>query len=149
MLTRRTFIQSTGVLAAGATVGGIAFPKREFKEHGPVEIRFCLFDKDPIVIKSTIFSDERRDVFGIRVQGERGPSDVRLFELRLSATKAAVAVPGRVIQKCTATAWNEEGRKEEEFLDLVAKGGNLMFAGVGRIEKEPVWMSLADVQRVL
>jgi hypothetical protein len=148
-MTRRTFIQSAGALAAGAAAGGIAFAEHKIKEHGLVEIRAWFFTKDPIVIKSTIFSDERRGVFGIRLLGERGPCDARLAELRLSAVKAAVAVPGRV-QKCAATTWNREGRKEEgSLLDLVARGGNLVVAGAGQLEKAPTWMSLADVRQVL
>lgn len=147
-MTRRTFIQSAGALAAGAAAGGIVFPKHEIKEHGLVEIRALFFTKDPIIIKSTIFSDERQGVFGVRLLGERGPCDTRLAELRLSAVKAAVAVPGRV-QKCAATMWNGEGKKEKGFLDLVTRGGNLMFANAGQLEEAPAWMSLADVRQVL
>ncbi len=147
MLTRRTFIQSTAALAAGAAAGGIAFSEYEIKEHGLVDIRASFFGK-PIVIKSTIFSDELRDVFGVRLMGEHGPSDARLAELRLSAVKAALAVPGR-IQKSSMTAWNaERGTKEEGFLDLVAKDGDLMIALPGRLENEPAWMSLVDVRQI-
>jgi hypothetical protein len=147
-MTRRTFIQSAGALAARAAAGGTVLPEHEIKEHGLVEIRAWFFAKDPIIIKSTIFSDERRGVFGVRLLGRRGPCDARLAEMRLSAVKAAVAVPGRV-QKCAITTWNGEGRKEEGFLDLVARDGNLVVAGTGQIEKAPVWMSLADVRQVL
>lgn len=149
MLTRRTFIQSAGALAVGAVAGGIALLESEIKEYGLVEIRFWLFAKEPIVIKSTIFSDERRDVFGVRLLGERGSDDLRLAELRLSAVKAALAVPGR-IQKSSMTGWNaQDGKKREGFLDLVAKDGNLVAAGPGQLEKAPIWMSLADVRQVL
>lgn len=148
MLTRRTFIQGAGALAAGAVAGGIALQKPEIKEHGLVEIRFWLFDKDPVVIKSTIFSDERRDVFGVRLLGERGPGDLRLAELRLPAVKVVIAAPERV-KICTGTMWNEESEKEEMFLNLVARGGNLVIALAGQLDKASVWMSLADVRRVL
>lgn len=149
MLTRRTFIQNAGALAAGAAAGGIAFPEHEIKEHGLVEIRAWFFSKDPIVVKSTIYSDERRDVFGVRILGERGPSDLRLAELSLSAVKAAISAPER-IQKCAMTGWNaENGKLEEGFLDLVAKGGNLVVAGPGQLKRTPVWMSLADVCQIL
>lgn len=148
MLTRRTFIQGAGALAAGAATGGIALQKPEIKEHGLVEIRFCLFDKDPIVVKTMIFSDEQRDVFGIRVLGERGACDMSLAELRLSSVKAALADPGR-IQRCLMHTWSAEGKEDKGLLDLVAKDGNLLVAGSGELEKGPVWMSLADVQRVL
>lgn len=148
MLTRRTFIQSTGALAAAAA-GGMAITNSEIKEHGIVEIRFRFLAKDPHVVKSTIFSDERRGVFGVRVLGKREPGDARLAELRLTDVRDTVAVPGRV-RKGALAVWNCDGRKEEGFLHLLAMDGNLMFAVPGvDISETPVWMSLADVQQVL
>jgi hypothetical protein len=147
MLTRRTFIQSAGALAVGATAGGIAFTKPEIKEHGIVEIRFRFFTNEPIVVKSTIFSDEQRGVFGIRFLGERGPLDVRLTELRLADVKGALAAAGR-IRKCGITTWNGEGKREKVLLELMTKGGNLLLAAPGQLD-DPAWMDLADVRQVL
>jgi hypothetical protein len=146
MLTRRTFIQSAGALAAGAAAG-VALPEPKVKEHGLVELRARLFN-DLVVVRSTIFADERRDVFGIRFLGERGPRDVRLVELQLSAVAVATAVP-ETICECPYVAWTYQGEKEGGLLDLMGKDGNLLIAGPGQIKTIPFWMSLADVRRVL
>lgn len=152
MLTRRTFIQGAGALAAGAAAGGIALPESEIKEHGLVELRAWFFSKNPIVVKATIFSDERRDVFGIRILGERGTRDTRFAEIRLADVRASVAAPGRV-SRCTATGWSEEGKKESGFVDLVAREGSFVVATPGELEKAPhpgpAWLALSDVQQVL
>lgn len=148
MLTRRTFIKSTGTLAAAAA-SGMALTESGIKEHGIVEIRFRFLAKDPCVVKSTIFTDERRGIFGIRILGNNDPGDARLGEFRLSDIRETVAAPGHV-RKGNCAVWDCNGRKKEEALHLLAMDGNLMFAvpGVDIIET-PVWMSLADVQRVL
>lgn len=148
MLTRRTFIQSAGVLGAGVATGAIGRTKPEIREHGIVEIRFMFLAKEPVVVKSTIFSDEQRGVFGVRLLGERGARDMRLAEIPLSAVKDAVAVPGR-ISRCAMTGWAGEGAKDSGLLDLVAKDGNLVVSGRGHLNDEPVWMSLDDVRQVL
>lgn len=151
MLTRRTFIQSAGAMAAGAAAGGIAFPERGIKEHGLVEIRAWFFGTDPIVLKSTIFSDDRRDVFGVRILG-MGRLDTCFAEFRLADVKAAVAVPGR-ISRCAITGWNGEGRKESGFQDLIVREGNLVVALPGQLELTPppgpAWIALSDVRQVL
>jgi hypothetical protein len=148
MLSRRNFIQGTVTLAAGTAVGDIAFPEREIKEHGIVEIRFKFLSCKPIVVPSTIFSDERRGVFGMRLLDKREPGDVRLAEFCLADVIGAVAAPGRV-RKCAVTAWKGNGMKENSFLDLMVKDGNLMFAALGQIEESPPWMSMVDVRQVL
>jgi hypothetical protein len=150
-MTRRAFIQSAGALAAGAAAGGIAFPEHEIKEHGLVEIRAWFFGKDPIVLKSTIFSDARRDVFGVRLLG-MGKLDTRFAEIGLADVKAAVDVPGR-ITRCTMTGWNGEGKKETGFMDLIVREGSLVIATPGELEKSPrpgpAWLALSDVRQVL
>jgi hypothetical protein len=152
MLTRRAFVQSAGVLAAGMA-GGVAVPANEIKEHGLVELRAWFFAKDPIRLKATLFSDARRDVFGVRVLGERESNDVRLAELCLSTVKEVVAIPGRV-RKCAMTGWHAgDGKKEEGFLDLISREGKLVFAILGQLDQSPrpgpAWLSLSDVREVL
>jgi hypothetical protein len=146
MLTRRTFLEKTGTLALG-TVAGASIRKNEIKEHGLVEIRMKLFGYHLIAVKSTIFADEDRDVFGIRILGKRGPSDARLVETELSAVIKAVAFPGH-IWTSRAVCWSESGQREEWALELVVKNGNLLIAQPGFLEEAPQ-MDLADVQEVI
>lgn len=119
-----------------------------FREYGIVEFRACFFAKEPIIIKSVIFSDERRGVFGIRFLGERGPGDLRLIEMSLPAVKRVIAVREGV-KISTFKTWNGDGKKREMFLNLVARDGNLVIAEAGHIDRAPAWMRLADVRKVL
>ncbi len=144
MLTRRTFMVSAGAVVAATGTTGITVLKPEITEHGLVDIRFS---EKPTVIKAAIFSDKRRDVFGIRILEKRGPSDIRLAELPLSVVRAVVGVPGPSA-RCSLTTWTPDGKKEE-LLDLKVKDTDLMLASVGQLETSPVWMALADVKRVL
>lgn len=138
-------MHSAGVLAAGVA-GGVAFPA-EIKEHGLVELRAWFFVKDPVVLKSTIFADNGRDVFGVRILTEPG---LRLAELPLSTIKAVVASPGRV-EKCLMTAWDDE--RKEGLMEVVSRDGKLVFAIPGQLDQTPrpgpAWLDLSDVRQVL
>lgn len=149
MLTRRTFMHSAGVLAAGMA-GGVASPA-EIKEHGVAELRAWFFAKDPIVLKTTIFSDERRDVFGVRILGERGSHGFRLAELPLPTIKEAVSTPGWV-RKCLMIGW-DGGERKEGLMEVVSREGKLVFGIPGDLDKSPrpgpAWLDLSDVRQVL
>jgi hypothetical protein len=138
--SRRDFIMGTAAIAAGAAVGLTAL--KGIRTHSPVEIRTFLFTTDPIVIQSSLYADDRRDVFGIRTF-DNGKEACRV-EVQLSTVRKSVASSG-MTARCHFTTLDEEGD-----VSLVAKDGNLtfLFDEPGR-PPSPVWMSLADVQRVL
>lgn len=76
--TRRGFVKSAALLAAGA---GIGLP---IIAGGPrrvlTEVRMILFSKDPIVIKAAIHADEAANIFAIdmpSVKARMPLSDVR------------------------------------------------------------------------
>lgn len=147
MLTRRTFIQGTGALAAGASIAGIAFPKAKIKEYGIVEIQTWYVWENPNVFNSTIFSDERRDVFGFRILGKLDGDKTRLAEIRLSAVKTAIAVSGQV-QEFPATWWTADGKRKDGVLTTVALNGHLNISG-DRAGFSTLLISLTDVRQVL
>lgn len=144
-MNRRTFIGSTAVLAAGAAIGSVDF--KGIKEHGPVEIRMYFFVKEPIVIKGALFSDEQRDVFGVRVFDEKGETAVA--EMRLLDVKEALAE--QTVRRLKVTMKNvTDGKREEGSVSIVAKDGNFTFLmdEIGK-DPSPIWLKLADVRRVL
>lgn len=147
MLTRRTFIQGGGALAAGAVASGTSFLESEIKEHGIVKIRFQFYPGKARIVKSTIFSDGQRGVFGIRLLGELELHETRLVEMPISDAKDVAASSGKVWMVPT-TVWAEDGKKEETSVGMVVKDGNLMFASENG-EVLPIWMSLSDVRQVL
>lgn len=142
--TRRTFLQSTAALVGGAAVG--LTTSRGFREHGPVEVRTLLFSEDPIVMKARLFSDEFMNVFGIRVIPDK--KEV-LVEFPLSTIKEVVASPSRTA-RCTIRVRDTNGTTTDRMpVSVVAKVHDLkIMMGVGK-DALPVWMALADVQRVL
>lgn len=144
-MKRRDFIRSTATLAAGAAVGEMIW--KGIKEHGPVEIRTYFFSKDPIVIKGALFSDEHRNVFGVRIFDKNGETAVA--EMPLSAVKDALSegTAGRVK---VAMAHVIDGKRKAGFVDIIVKDGNFTFliAEPGH-DPLPVWLKLADVQRVV
>jgi hypothetical protein len=146
MLTRRTFIQGAGVLAAGTAVGGMIF--KGTKEHGPIGIRMFFFGKEPIVIDGDLLSDELRDVFRIR-SFDKGDL-MATAELKLSEVKKAVATPGKTVRMEVAMQ-SERGIVENGFISVVARGETLTFLIDEKIgpDPSPVWIMLEDVRRVL
>lgn len=144
-VTRRAFIGSSAAIAAGAAVGLTAY--QGIRRHGPVEIRMFFMSGDPIVIQSSLYADDRRDVFGIRVFDE-GKETARA-ELQLSIVRNAVSSPSKTT-RCHITTRDRDGEVLEGDVNLVAKAGNLTFLidEPGR-SPSPIWMGLTDVRRVL
>lgn len=144
-MTRRAFIGSTAAVAAGAAVGLTA--SKGFREHGPVKIQFDFFG--PVVIEGRIFSDERRNIFGVRTF-DKG-KEMGRFELRLSNVKEIVASPSKTA-RLLIRGRNKDGKIEGEcWTSVIAADGNLTFLVEEELGKHPspIWMPLVDVQRVL
>lgn len=144
-MNRRAFIGSSAAIAAGAAVGLTA--SQDIRRYGPVEVRTYFLSKDPVVIQGAIFSDERRDAFRFSILHEG--KEAACAELRLSNVRAAVASPSKTT-RCHVTTWNKNGYIDEDDVNLIAKDGNLTVLvdePVG--PPSPIWISLADVQRVL
>jgi len=141
-VTRRRFIQGTAAIAAGAAAGLMAH--KGFREYGPVDMRIYLLSMAPDIIKSLLFSDERRDIFGIRVLDEHG--DAVRAEMPLSRIREIlVSVPSR--GTCPVTIHYRGGRTERESVVVAAKSEKFTM----RVHSDltPVWLWLSDVQRVL
>lgn len=144
-VTRRAFIGNTAAIAGAAVLGIEA--ARAVLEHGPVEIQMYFFTKDPVVIKGSVFSDERRDVFGVRAFVEPGKEPT--MEVSLSAMRKAVeARPSR--STVTPLFVNEERENSQFPLAMTVENGKVsfLFENPGH-EPSPVWLQLSDVQRVL
>jgi hypothetical protein len=121
------------------------------KEHGIVDVHAWSWDE--IILKSTIFSDRKRNVFGIRVLGQPGTEDKNLAELPLVDVEAAVATPEH-FRKCAATRWTQDGEKKEGAFEIIVKGENFAMGQQGAFNKwcrppGPTWILLSDVLKVL
>ena len=150
-MTRRTFIRGTAAIAAGAAAGltiprlGLADSK-SLREYAPVEVRTYFLGPDPLVIQGAIYADDRRDVLGIRVF-DKG-KEFGWVKIRLSIVKEVVASSKMIT--CRVFARNEHGKIEEFNVDLSEHNGNIvLLIHEQNRSRTPVWMSLADVRRVL
>jgi hypothetical protein len=150
-MTRRTFIRGTAAIAAGAAAG-LTIPKigqadsKGIREYAPVKVWTRFLGPESIVIQGAIYADDRRDVFGIRVF-DKGEEFSRA-ELPFSVVKDVMASPKRIT--CRVSARNEHGKIERFIVNMFAHNGNLVLLILEQNHSStPVWMSLADVQRVL
>jgi len=145
-LTRRTFLQSAATLAGGAAAGLLV--SSGIRKYGPVDIRTYFLSNDPIVIKGSLFADERNDVFGIRAFDERG-RQMALVEMPLHDIKKIVDMRSPN-SKVIVLIVGEDGKKDSGILAVTVEHGNLTFYMNEEGQKpSPVWLRLSDVQRVL
>jgi len=145
-LTRRTFLQSAATLAGGAAAGLLA--SNGIRKYGPVEIRTYFLSNDPLVIKGSLFADERRDIFGIRAFDEHG-GQMCLVEMPLHDMKKVVDMRSSN-SKVIVLIVDEHGKKDLAPLAVTVEHGNLTFYMNEEGQKpSPVWLRLSDVQRVL
>lgn len=150
-ISRRTFIRGAVSIAAGAAAGltvpglGLAASKG-IREYAPVEIGTYFLSTDPIIIQGAIYADDRQDVFGIRVF-DKGEEFGRA-ELRLSTVKE-IAASFKMVA-CRVIAQNEHGKTERFNVGISVRGGNLLIhCREQNHSSTPLWVSLADVRRVL
>lgn len=140
-VTRRNFIQGATVLAAGAAVGIPAY--RGLKEHGPIDLRMYIFSKDPIIIKVMAFSDEKKDLFGIRAFGHK-------VEMRMLLSKVKKVMEPRFFAVSGAAEFEaEDGVIERRAMIISRNGDDITFHAADSMESAPLWVKISDVQRVL
>lgn len=131
MLTRRTFVQGAGVLAAGAATGGIATAE-------PVkELGLFISSKIGTVSLGYIFADEPANIFGIRFHGDRPAFTTTLIELPLSTVKCALKNQGQIMSD-KATIQRRAAGPLEVFVDIRAKDWDLAVAMLGQLELAPI-----------
>jgi hypothetical protein len=143
-MTRRKFIRGTIVMAAGAAAGLTAY--KGFREHGPVDIKFYLFSKDPVVVKSSLFSDERRDIFGMRMLEAGHWLPAFQVEMPLSRIRRILSSAYRG-GACPVTVYYRGGRTERTSMVVAAESEK--FTVRFDPDPTPVWLQLSDVRRVL
>ena len=143
-LSRRAFIGSGSVLAAGAIVGVSA--SRAIRRHGPVEIRTYFLTDDPIVFPGTLLSDGDRDLFRIRVFVERGRDAIAEAPLT-SMREIMDHGPGAILFGIRSP----ENKIERLPVAVKVDAENVTFlVGGPRYEKPwPFWLKVSDVRRVL
>jgi len=144
-MTRRHFVESVGILAAGAAAGKTIW--NGIKEHGPVKIRMFFFTEKPIVFSGDLLSDELKNVFRIRCYGEE--KRTMTAEIKLSEVKHAVAAPSEKIP--VIMAMRDDQKSQHGKISLVAEDEKLtfLFEDVPGQKPTPVWLMLEDVKRVL
>jgi hypothetical protein len=149
MMTRRTFVGTSASIAAGAALGITA--AEGIREYGPVDIRTKFLWKDPLVIKASLYSIEKRNIFGVRVFNE-GREHAR-FEMGLGYVRMlAESLPGPALG-CFLTVIDETGQRDVHRIRLQTDASRLTIFIEDRErpgdESMPVWIPLRDVQRVL
>lgn len=145
-VTRRGFVGSTAMLAAGAAVGISA--SKGILRHGPVELRMNLLGRFNIAFQVILSSNDRRDIFSIHIL--QGDMLGAWAEMRLSTVRELVASYPYFGGVCAITTCDMDGTIETKQIMARAKAGHLMFfLGERGDETSPFWVPLADVQRVL
>lgn len=148
-IDRRSFLRQGGTLAAGAALGalGTVGVQNGLRRYGPVTLRTpFLFCKDPLALKSEIYSDERRDRFGIRVF-ETDEKVTGTMEVFLSALRETLRTGKRqTICFCAAT-----GQKVDLMrLTIIANGKTVTFlVKFEGNDSHPFWMNRADILKVV
>lgn len=145
MMSRRKFFQGTSALAVAAAVGIPLY--KGIKEHGPVDIRFFFFSKEPIVIKGDLLADKGRDLFRVRAYYE---GQVNLTtEMKLSDIEKIVSMPRRKVHLDMTMMGNGNIKKEQ--ISGISRNGTVSFLYEEKAgqEESPVWLMLEDVTQVL
>lgn len=143
-VTRRNFIQGATALAAGAAVG---IPSSKIAEYSPVDLRMYFLPRKPFILKVGLYSDESKDLFGVRVLPFDKNDKPGVGHLSLSKVRAIVdsRSPSGLLKMEFKSA---EGETElREVLISVARGDFLIQDG--GMEGAPFAMPLEDVRRVL
>lgn len=148
-INRRSFLKSGTTLVAGAALGalGTIGVQRGLREYGPVTLWTpFLFCKDPISIKSEIFSDEREGKFGIRVFGDRGKVD-GILEASLTDVRETLRYGER---KTVCLCFGSEKKVVRMPIAIVAEGDRVTFLmEFGKNDSHPFWMNRSDIVKVL
>lgn len=143
-LTRRKFIQGTTALVAAA---GVGIPISEgLREHGPVDLKFLFFSNEPMIIRGSVFSDEKKDVFGINAFFYN--THQKTGTATMSLTRIREIVKSRSSGIVRLSMKNEDGDNEPKDVLIGSDGQDLTFRE-GEHEEAPFWLSTQDVQQVL
>lgn len=143
--SRRSFIASSVTLVAGAA---FRMPsRRSLRKHGPVSLYTnFIFFKEPIEIKSELFVDEGRDVFGIRCFDERGIQRAIIKTSFLNLKAVLKDSPGKIVCLC----FDDEDKEVRATLAVVREAEKVTFLiDDGNGGSHPFWMDLADILKVL
>lgn len=145
-LTRRTFIGGAGVIAVGTALGISAM--KGIRRHGPVKLWMHFLSKEPTALPAELFSDERRDIFGIRVFCDKG-EQTGLGEMPLGQLRRIVDTSEQH-SKVICLLVGEHGDRSRIPLAVTTENGKITFLmyEIGR-SPAPIWLALSDAQRVL
>lgn len=146
MMTRRLFVEASAIAAAGVTLG--IKPVEGIREHGPVDVYAKFLWGNPLLIKANLYSDEEKNIFGMRVFN--GTAEHARLEMGLEYVRMLA-----------------ESRPDKLgcFLTLCGQGQKELYRSIVRTddskltiliqdpdwpdESMPIWMPLRDVQQVL
>ena len=145
-LNRRTFIGGAGVIAVGTALGISAM--KGIRRHGPVKLWMHFLSKEPTAIQAELFSDEKRDIFGIRVFCDKGEQS-GLAEMPLGQMRRIVDTSERH-SKVICLLVGEHGDSSRIPVAVTTEQDKLTFLMEEKGQKpSPIWLSLSDAKRVL
>jgi hypothetical protein len=148
MMTRRLFVEASAIAAAGMALG--IKPIEGLREHGPVDVRTKFLWKDPLLIKANLYSNEDKNIFGLRVFN--GGAEHARLEMGLEYVRLIANDQGKKFGTFLAV-FDGTGQKEVHRVMLKTDSDRLTIfiedPDRPGDESMPVWMPLRDVRRVL
>lgn len=138
-MTRRVFVKSSAVVAAGAALGIPAV-----KNSGSVKIRTYFLSSDPIILPARFYACKETDTFGIHAQV--ADNNEVIVEMPLAAMKRAVEA-GNASSYVILLVTDEDrpNTKMPVAMTVEADQVRFLFDNPGF----PVWANLEDVKSVL
>lgn len=140
-MTRRTFLEGTAAVVAGAAVGIGSDKKIDTK------LGMYFFGPEPLIFDARLGKDEFSDLLVMEVLHEKGHVVVHL---PLASVKRAVATPATAAP-AQVRIWKDGilgQRVEEDEIHIIVEKNMLTMRGPGD-EAAPAWLPIEDVLKIV
>lgn len=140
-IARREFVSGVAALAAGATLGVTA--SESVRRYGPITIRTEFLPGHPVLLEGSLLTDASRDLFRVYAQvDEPVIAEMSLADMRTAVRTGSTRLLLVFRTRKTITEGPLAVKVDREKVTF-------FFGHDATREGDPVWLSLADVKKVL